>query len=225
MFPRTRLNPQPTPQNLIDSMCDKMCDIVHDSCSKPVSDAPNIYQGRYSSKSWWNQDCTITRDRQRFWFRIWKSCDRPRTGQVYLCYKSAKKAYRASCNRAMNTNLNELTLQLNHLYRGRNFKRFWNRINRIRRGQTNSDDISLQTLDQYFRTKFETRDVLEIGDSRTSAKAVVDDKYRLVMSSVARDKVISTSMVKKWNFYMGKYIHEVQSKTCDSPKKSNTGYE
>jgi hypothetical protein len=94
-------------QKVVDSMCGEAIDVMHESCSKLLSDKHARYKGRFKPNSWWNKDCLITRDRQRFWFSIWKACGRPREGQVYLCYKSAKKVYRSTCNQAMNGSLIE----------------------------------------------------------------------------------------------------------------------
>ena len=98
---------------VVESMCNDAVNIMHKSCKMVISDSHQRYKGRYKKNNWWNNDCLMTRDRQRFWFRIWKSCGRPRTGQIYLCYKTAKKTYRYSCNRAMNSKINSASYHLN----------------------------------------------------------------------------------------------------------------
>jgi len=98
---------------VVDSMCGDAVAVRHEARSKVISDKQCSYRGIFKSNSWWNKDCLVTRDRQRFGFRIWKDCGRPRQGHVYLCYKSAKKVYRSTCNQAMSGNLNQLSSQLN----------------------------------------------------------------------------------------------------------------
>ena len=105
---------------VVDSMCNAMVTVMHESSTKAISGKMSSYQGRFKANSWWTNDCLITRDKQRFWFGIWRSCGRPRQGQVYLCYKSAKKLYRSACKQAMNCNLNRVSHQLNNMYKGRN---------------------------------------------------------------------------------------------------------
>ena len=60
-----------------------------------MSVVKSIYQdkGRLQTNSWWNVDFLVTRDRQRFSYRLWRSCDQPHAGHVYECYEAAKKEY------------------------------------------------------------------------------------------------------------------------------------
>jgi hypothetical protein len=53
---------------------------MHDACGRVNTMSHSKYNGRYKPNSWWKADCLVTRDRQRFWYRIWRSCDRPRNG-------------------------------------------------------------------------------------------------------------------------------------------------
>ena len=95
------------------------------------------------------------RDKQRFWYGIWRSCGRPRQGQVYTCYKAAKKLYRAACKQAMNCNMNRVTHQLNSMYRGRDLNQqssgAWYSA---KRHKSSHEDITISSLKSFFRDKF-----------------------------------------------------------------------
>ena len=107
---------------VVDTMCKNVINIMHQSCNEVLQNKQSKYKGRYKQHNWWNNDYLVTRNRQRFWFAIWKSCGRPRTGQVYMCYKSAKKQYRLTCTRAMNGRINNVSSNLNNLYTSRSLK-------------------------------------------------------------------------------------------------------
>ena len=107
-------------------------------------------------KHWWNYDCTVSRNRLKFWFHIWKSCSRPRSGAVFDCYKGAKRNFRAMCRMSVN-NVNRVSYEVcDKLFRDRKTQRFWNLVKKSR--NNNSDDfsfISLDDLSNHFKEKFD----------------------------------------------------------------------
>ena len=62
----------------------------------------NSNRSNRSKKHWWDKDCTTARDRNRLYHYIWKSMDRPTEGNVYDCYKAARKSYGKACKNAIN---------------------------------------------------------------------------------------------------------------------------
>jgi exonuclease III len=54
-------------------------------------------------KHWWTTDCMASRDRLRLYYHIWRLLRRPTSGQAYLCYRLARKQYRWTCRRAVNS--------------------------------------------------------------------------------------------------------------------------
>ena len=124
-------------------------------------------------------DCTLTRDRQRFWFQIWKDCGRPRNGHVYTSYKLVKKTYRNACRSAVNSNISVAYKSLNSLYARRDLRKFWNEV-RAKKNTTNHshNDIELHALVEHFRTKF-TRDNNERNDFLESREVVAEHYNKL----------------------------------------------
>ena len=100
------------------------------------------YKGKYHKTSWWNQHCLIARDRHRFWFNIWKTCNRPREGHIYVyeCHNLAKKTYRTACRKAVNHNINATYMKMNLLFSKRDSKKLWNLI----RASKNKQNIILR---------------------------------------------------------------------------------
>jgi hypothetical protein len=74
----------------VNSMCDNVESVIHECCST-VLEAATKSHSRLRKRHWWNNDCLVSRDRQRLWFCIWVSCGRARQGHVYNNYKLAKK--------------------------------------------------------------------------------------------------------------------------------------
>ena len=67
-------------------MCGDTVAVMDEVCSKIISDKRCTYRGSFKPNKWWNKDCLVTRDRQRFGFRTRKAYGRPLEG-----YKSAQK--------------------------------------------------------------------------------------------------------------------------------------
>ena len=80
-------------QETVDTFCNDLIGAIHDSVNKSQYETNSSKKHR-KKVHWWNNDCSIARNRQRFWYNIWIQCNRARSGQVFQCYKLAKKEYR-----------------------------------------------------------------------------------------------------------------------------------
>ena len=180
----------------VESMCNAAVTVMHEYCSSVASDKHDVYKGRFKLNRWWNRDCLVTRDRQRLWYGIWKSCGRPRLGHVYMCYKSAKKTYRRACNQAMNSNFNQPSRRMNDLYRGRHMKMLWNFIRSTKRDKSMHDDIGVSDLHKYFSAKF--CDSEYTSDVILEAEICVQEKYDDLLNGELNSKVMSEAMVKRY---------------------------
>ena len=137
----------------LNMLCDNIQDVIH----KAVKRVQDQIQGSNSKgkKSWWTSDCKLSRDRQRFWHKIWTSAGRPRSGELYSCYKHAKKSYRYACRNAVNCKNQAMYRQLNHHLCTRNMKKFWNlvRLNKPS-SHANSSDITIDKLCEFYTKRF-----------------------------------------------------------------------
>ena len=75
--------------------------------------------------------------------------------------------------------------------------KFWNLVRRTKRSNSYDDDISMQVIERHFRAKFEdTDDPDTLSDIRSHSMRQVDDKYAYIMSTIARDKAVSPSLIR-----------------------------
>ena len=80
----------------VESMCNDAVTVMHECCSSVDSDKHDVYNGRFKPNCWWNSACMVTRDRQRLWYVIWKSCGRPRVGHAYIL--SSSPSFSVQCS-------------------------------------------------------------------------------------------------------------------------------
>lgn len=153
---------------------------MHDAVNKTQSASKSSYKGQHTPRNWWNDDCLVSRDRQRFWYSIWKSCDRPRCGHVYDCYKLAKRGYRKSCRLSVNSMSRIKYNKLDSLYHQRDSKTFWNmvRSSKTQRSSTHGD-ISISALTEHYTHKFSLNET-EKTDIIATAGTRVETKYSAI---------------------------------------------
>ena len=184
---------------IVDCMATGMVNVMHECCNKVIIRKQSVYKGRFKPNNWWNNDCLVTRDRQRFWYGIWRSCGRPREGLVYLCYIAAKKMYRSPCNLAMKSNMNGIAHELNQLHRNKHIKKFWNLIRKTKQQSSSNEYINIAKLEEHFKNKFsDTSDKSEVV---SLAEREVQNKYESIVNNLGVDKVFTRRMVK---YYIAK---------------------
>jgi hypothetical protein len=168
----------------VNTMCDAMQRVVHSAVSQMQEQRPGVRHGKHHMKHWWTSDCLQARDKQRFWHHIWTSAGRPRVGQLYSCYKLAKKAYRHVCRIAVNSTTQMPYRQLNFYLGTRSLNKFWNLVRRSKCTSGSSvSDIKLDTLHDYYSDRF-CSDTGDGSDVIRKAEASVTAKY-----SALKDKV------------------------------------
>ena len=72
------------------------------------------------------------------WWSIWVSCGRPRDGVIFNIYKDLKKRFRQVCRYNVNNTKAAVFSTLNHLYKARKMKAFWNKLSYMQRNKINS---------------------------------------------------------------------------------------
>ena len=66
-----------------------------------MENAGCIQNRRYKSKPFWCPELSAARDKKRFWWQLWVQNGRPRSGEVFKCYKGVKKLFRGLCRRSV----------------------------------------------------------------------------------------------------------------------------
>ena len=99
-------------------------------------------------------------------------------GQAYECYRAARKAYKTTCRCAVNSVVHTNHRKLSRILACKRTGQFWNEVNRAKLAANERQEcnISLDTLEEYFRDKF---DVKEDQDSElvTKYEQTVGEKY------------------------------------------------
>ena len=161
----------------------------------------------YSKKRkqfWWNNDCTLSRNRLKFWFSLWKSCSRPRQGPVYDSYKMAKQCFRKVCRTAVNSNVNFNLKKLDQMYCNGNSRKMWNAIKQCKNvNSRNQNCISQEKLKQYFIKKF--------AYDRNSENAFISNLRKQV------DCKFESVVNVKFDFIFSEFV----MKTCIKKLKNN----
>ena len=127
---------------------------------------------------WWTSDCTMVRNRTRLFFHIWKELGRPKYGQAYECYRAARKAYKTTCRSAVNSVVHTNHRKLSRILACKRTWQFWNEVNRakIAANERQECNISLDTLEEYFRDTFDVKDD-QNSELVTKHDQTVGEKY------------------------------------------------
>ena len=79
-------------------------------------------------KTYWCPELSLLRDRKRFWWTIWISCDRPRSGIVFIILKDHKRQFRKLSHSNINNLAQKETNIINTQFRNRNLNTLWNKL-------------------------------------------------------------------------------------------------
>ena len=89
-------------------------------------------------KTFWCPELAVLRDKKRFWWNIWTSCGRPRNGVLFSIYKHLKKQFRKTSRYFVNNiNIKQIS-EINHQFKNRNMKSFWNLLKKYQRHTVHS---------------------------------------------------------------------------------------
>ncbi len=185
-------------QGYVDKQCDTLIQIMLDSSEKSMPQRESNYQGVHKKVPWWNYDCTVARDRMRFWRNLWWMCDKVRHGVVYNCYKNTKKLYRQIRRQAI-SNMHQSRYDLiTNLFSCKTSKQFWNRVRMSKDKTTQSaDKIDIITLANFYKEKFSEQN-RQKTDTIKQAELDVMRKYDDIQSQVDTNYVFSTEKVVKY---------------------------
>jgi exonuclease III len=64
---------------------------VNSAMHEPCEEAGCVKQKHGKPRSFWCPELGLLKHRKRFWWRLWKLNNRPRSGEVYECWKAIKK--------------------------------------------------------------------------------------------------------------------------------------
>ena len=176
----------------IDKLCNKLSEILHHSVKMSLrnnSGSNNKNINTFSrkrtfnkNKTWWNTDCATARRRNKLFYYIWKENASPTSGEIYECYKSARRGYRKACRSAMK-NSGKLSHQaLDSLFKVNKAKQMWKLIRKAKSSSTSHDTgITLDTLSGYYSNKFSATSTT--CETILNAENNVKNKYERLRSN------------------------------------------
>ena len=167
----------------VNSLYDSICEGIHSSVKMKIKqESTRSIRG---PKRWFSSSCKAAKNRNKLFHYIWKSCGRPNKGQVYDCYRTARKEYRRCCRRAVQSKSQRITTLIETMYRERKSKKFWNLIRSSKQNPNAGDAIDTKTLVKYFIQRFSdpavNSNVLECARRDVSTKYTTLVNTKLVM--------------------------------------------
>ena len=163
-------------QFCVDEYCKNITEALHEAADAAVSSmvkSKSIQKSRHFRKHWRSQDCRIARDRNRFWFSLWRSCDRPRQGVIYETYKYTKHVFREICRQNINKCLRFTFDQCDKPFKEKCMGEFWRNIRKSRNPlNSNNKSIPRDALETRFTEKF-SYDKINENESISAARNTV----------------------------------------------------
>ena len=115
-------------------------------------------QTRYKPRPWCPELSEI-RDKKRYRWWLWVDNDRPRTGQVFKCYKYVNKLFRRMCrSRVQGIQLNYYTKTAG-LFKNGKISNFWSRIH-SRRHKRVPPRVEATQMSKYYAGRLSCRIIM-----------------------------------------------------------------
>jgi len=115
---------------------DEIVNALHESVAE--ANSGNEPKRCFKPKAYWCPELSQIRDKKRFWYKLWVSNGRPRSGVVFQCYKGVKKLFRRVSRDCANNLIRGRFSKFNSLYYSKNLNAFWQHVKRSRRHNVNS---------------------------------------------------------------------------------------
>jgi len=136
----------------VNKLYDSLCASMHNATR---ASGATLQPPKRKNKYWWTKSCYDARKSNRLWAHIWRENDKPSTGPVWECYKSAKREYRRVCRNSLKTHLSSEYKIINNYYRTKNINRLWAEIKKKKNNKSDIN-VSMEELRKYYIKKFDT---------------------------------------------------------------------
>jgi hypothetical protein len=125
--------------------------LINNAIHESAKEAGCIPKHVSHPKAFWCPELSRLRDQKRFWWSIWISMGRPRSGAVYNIWKGLKKQFRRLARHNVQNIMTRDYRIMNSLYRSRNMKSFWNKLKLHQQVRTNSH-LTADNLAQFYQS-------------------------------------------------------------------------
>ena len=120
---------------VIQNKLDNYIENLKSACVNAAKASNVIPHKLFRPKKYWCPDLSRARDTKRFWWHLWLNNGRPRSGEVYKCYKNVKKLYRKLTRQCIYSHNNELYQSLDNLLT-RDSNKFWKTVRKKRKSSS-----------------------------------------------------------------------------------------
>ena len=134
-----------TKQKLLDSHDKDISNAMHQA----AKEAGCYPEKRFKPKAFWCPEVQKLRNKKKFWWRLWSTCGRPRSGTVYECYKDLKRRFRCICRKNVQSVIDKHIRSATHDFKSNNIKSFWKRIS-ARRKQNSTSPLEADSLAEHY---------------------------------------------------------------------------
>ena len=176
-------------QDQVNTYLENLSNAIHASSKEAgcVNDKQSV------PKKWWCPQLSQLRDKTRFWRNLWNSIDRPRSGQVYNCYKAVKKLYRKTCRQCVHGVTSSNNNELNAYFRQKRTTAFWNAVRRKQRRKVSSTLKANDLAKFYSNIMKDDKD--DLSPEQEHVVKEVKERYTL-NSQIKYDYTISASDIR-----------------------------
>ena len=185
-----------TAEETVNSLSESLVSAIHQAAQTVNNNIQAAARSGPRRRHWWDENCTLARDRMRLFYHMWKSCGRPGEGAVYECYKDSRRAYRRTLRRAVSTEGNRNHRLLTQLFHTNRPGKFWNLVRKARARNSSCDAIQIAALQAHFDAKFNPPDSPS-SDRVQEMEGVVHSKQEAIRNIAMNDVTLSELRTKR----------------------------
>ena len=152
--------PTDVPFNLKTTV-NKRFEDINNIFKEAASESGCIPHKTLKPKAYWCPNLSALRDKKRYWWEIWVSCDRPRNGIIYDIHKDLKKKFRRLCRKNISALSKKPLDTLNRHFKNNDMCAFWNKLKSNNHTKTNSKLRSNEFADFYSSTMSDNNNLTE----------------------------------------------------------------
>ena len=136
-------------------------------------------------KRYWCPELSRLRDSKRFWWQLGVDNGRPRTGEVYKCWKGLKKMFRQLCRKRVDQLNNDYYHILNLALQQNSTLKFWKTIKQRRRNtHTTNESVNAKSLSDFYRSVMTDSDSSGFTDDQLRVSDTVSREYNTLCNQM-----------------------------------------
>lgn len=170
---------------------DERLAVINDAIHEAAKQAGCTPFRRLKPKPFWCPELSVLRDKKRFWWSMWVSAGRPRTGHIFSIWKDLKKQFRKLSRKNVQNIMTKDLRITNQFFAKRQMKSFWNKLKRFQNSKVCSN-LTAEDIACYYKTV-----MTDAGDLTRRQQQICDfvEKCAASNSACQVDVVITASQI------------------------------